>query len=1050
MANYVPYHMHTQLSLLDSCAKYQDYVNKAKECGMKALAFSEHGNIFEYYHKKLAVEAAGMKYIHAVEAYVTEGKEPKERDNYHVWLGAKNYEGFLELNELISKSFNRANVKIVGDEDNYYYNPRITFKELYATSDNIIITSACLGGVLGKAPREIRKQFAEFLAVNKHRCFLEIQHHNVFDQKEYNKMIYRISQHYNIPMIAGTDTHALDARQIKGRDILLKSKGKSYADEEGWDLSFKTYDELVAAYELQNSLPREVYLEAIENTNVLADMIESFTLDTCTKYPHIYDNSLEMFKKKINDAYKHHPYLRQRYTKAEVKKMVNDELAVYEKTKSIDFMLLQIYLREWEKEQGIQCGYGRGSVSGSEIAYMLGVTQMDSKRFDLNFFRFLNPDRVSNSDIDTDYSSKDRDKVKEFLLKDHLALDNIECSEIITFNTIALKGAIKDVCRALGYPLETADEISKNVEQEEEKYRYLYPDIFEYVDILNGTVVSIGSHPSGVLVTDVDLSRQIGMCSISTSDYPVSMLNMKELDALFYVKLDILGLDNLGVINDTCKMVGIERLNPDNVDLNDEAVWKSIRDDTTLVFQWESDAASAYIKKFMSDETLEVAKQVNPNFSYIKWFSFGNGLIRPGCASFRDNVADGEVLTTGFKELDDFLALTMGRITMQEDIMQFLVKFCGYNGAESDSVRRGIAKKKGTEQFIDDIHARFLSYSHEIYGQPEEKLEEIFEPIKQGILDATKYAFSWNHSDAYSVLGYICGYLRYYYPLEFITCALNVFEDKDEKVLAITKYANAHGIKIELPTYEHFGEEYTCDKETNIIYKGLRGIKYMNDTITSELNEVKTASNSLLDVLVNLQNTRIDSRQLDILIKIGFFSGFGTINDLLNKVALFNAWYGRKQIKKEEVKKLGINTDIILLHSIATEKMYKITDSVGLLNDLLLITHTPKTTVCDRIGYQIEFLGYTDIIIPKTDEKNYYVTEINGSWLTLYQLKTGITTKIKSRANVLENNPVQVGDVIKVIEIKEEPRYYKDQNGKWQRDYDNLENILRRYVVLKK
>lgn len=1052
MQNYTPYHMHTQLSLLDSCANYKDYIEAAKACGMKAFAFSEHGNIYEYYHKKLAIEAAGMKYIHAVEAYLTKNEEPKVRDNYHIWLGARNYEGFLELNELISKSFNRTNVHIVGNEVNFYFNPRITFEELCATSDNIIATTACIGGVLGKADKDFQDKFIkEFLIPNKHRCFLEIQHHNVDSQKELNKYLWGLSQQTGLRLIAGTDTHALDKRQVKGRDILMKSKGKKFADEEGWDLTFKTYDQLVEAYELQGCLPKEIYLEAINNTNVMADMVEEYVLDTGIKYPHIYENSLDTFKKKINKAYKTHKYIRERYSKEEVKKMINDELDVYIKTKSIDFMLLQIYLREWEKSKGIQCGYGRGSVSGSEIAYLLGVTQMDSKKFDLNFFRFLNPDRVSNSDIDTDYSGKDRDKVKEFLLKDHLGLDKIECSEIITFNTIALKGAIKDVCRALEYPLEIADEISKNAEQDEEKYRKLYPDVFEYVDILNGTVVSVGSHPSGVLVTDVDLSKQVGMCSISTSNYPVSMLNMKELDTLFYVKLDILGLDNLGVINDTCRMLGIEQMTPDNVDLNDEAVWKSIRDDTTLIFQWESSSAQEYLRRFMSDEIIEIAKNVNPDFSYIKWFSFGNGLIRPGCASFRDNVANGEILTTGFRELDDFLAKTFGRVTMQEDIMQFLVKFCGYNNAESDSVRRGVAKKYGTEKFIPEIHDRFLSYSHEHYGQPIDKLEEIFEPIKQGILDATRYAFSWNHSDAYSVTGYICGYLRYYHPLEFLTCALNIFKDNDEKMLAITKYAKKVGINIQMPTFEHFGTDFTCDEDSNTIFKGISSIKYMNNTVARDLSKIKSAKcGSFIEVLAQLSHTKIDTRQLDILIKINFFNNFGGIYELLGQVELFNKFYERKQIPKEEVKNFGISADIIMKYASQTDKLYKIFDSVGLLNHLVQNTDFMKTTTLDIARFQLQCLGFISAVLPGSDEKYYMVCNQEKNWFTLYQLKTGNTLKIKSRSNIIANNPVKVGDCIKVLEIKPEPRFYKDDNDEWARDFDHMEDILKRYQVLKK
>ena len=190
-------------------------------------------------------------------------------------------------------------------------------------------------------------------------------------------------------------------------------------------------------------------MQAIENTNVMADMVEPFELDRGTKYPHIYSEPEKTFRDKIQTAVENHPYALKHHTKEELQKTIDEEFDVYKATKSIDFMLLQTYLREWEKQNGIQCGYGRGSVSGSMIAYLLGITQMDSMRYGLNFFRFMNPSRVTNADIDTDYSGKDRETIKRFLLKDKMNLPSIRSAEIITFNTIALKGAIRDVCRAL-------------------------------------------------------------------------------------------------------------------------------------------------------------------------------------------------------------------------------------------------------------------------------------------------------------------------------------------------------------------------------------------------------------------------------------------------------------------------------------------------------------------------------------------------------------------------------------------------------------------------
>lgn len=525
---------------VDSVTKYTEYIDRAKECGMTALAFSEHGSMMEWWHKKCAIEDAGMKYVHSVEAYLTETLDEKVRDNMHCVLMARNYDGVLELNRLVSNSFTRT-------DNHFYYVPRVSFDELFSTSDNIIVTTACVGGVFGRGSDEAKNKFLKFLQKNKHRCFLEIGHHKDEKQVNYNRYIYDLSVEYDIPLIAGTDTHCLNEEHEIGRHILQLSKNIVFDGEENWDLKFKTFDELVEAYRIQGSLPEDVYMTAIENTNVLADMIKPFTMDKGTKYPHIYENPEETFKKKIQEAIDKHPYALKNHTREELQARVDEELQVYEKTKSIDFMLMQTYLREWEKQHGIQCGYSRGSVSGSMIAYLLGITQMDSMKYHLNFFRFMNPSRVTNADIDTDYGGVDRDTIKQFLLRDKMGLPGIRSAEIITFNTIALKGAIRDVCRALykeredlNY-IEVANKICKEAELHEEDARKKYPDVFRYVDIVNGTIVSIGTHPSGVLVSDLPINEIIGLCSVSTSDYPVSMINMKELDDLFFVKLDILG-----------------------------------------------------------------------------------------------------------------------------------------------------------------------------------------------------------------------------------------------------------------------------------------------------------------------------------------------------------------------------------------------------------------------------------------------------------------------------------------------------------------------------
>lgn len=546
MSNYVVYHLHTMLSNgvtnIDSVTDYHDYAEYAASLGMKAMAYSEHGSVFEWLKKKETLESLGMKYIHAEEFYITETLEEKVRDNYHCVLIARNYEGAKELNKLSSLAFNR-------EDNHFYYTPRISFEELISTSDNIIICTACLASILASDNVLLKELFITFLTRNKHRCFLEIQHHNVQSQKEYNKALYGLSQSTGIPLITGTDTHALNEEHMRGRSILQKSKNIHFDNEDGWDLTFKTYDELVAAYELQNALPIDVVKEAIDNTNKMADMIEEFEIDRSYKYPHLWDNPEQLLRDKINqgiidkgvDKYPNYQDYLDR---------IEYEMAAYKHNEAIDFLLLMEDVITWCKSQDIPVGYGRGSVNGSVIAWLIGITEMDSIKFGLNFDRFMNIERVSLSDVDTDFPPNRIDEVKQYVFNHH----GLYCSDIVTFNTIADKGAIRDVGRALGIDLETVGEICDSVDNEEayEKSRKKYPELFKYVDIVKGCVVSVGNHPCGMIVAAHTINDEIGLFTTSTDPFPVSQLYMKEVDSLNYVKLDLLKLDTIQLINDTC------------------------------------------------------------------------------------------------------------------------------------------------------------------------------------------------------------------------------------------------------------------------------------------------------------------------------------------------------------------------------------------------------------------------------------------------------------------------------------------------------------------
>jgi DNA polymerase III alpha subunit len=547
------------------------------------------------------------------------------------------------------------------------------------------------------------------------------------------------------------------------------------------------------------------------------------------------------------------------------------------------------------------------------------------------------------SDIDTDFPPNKIEDVKNYIFN----RAGLYCCDIITFNTIADKGAITDIGRALNIPLSEVRTISNSVDYENEyaQMREKYPELFKYVDIVKGVVVSIGSHPCGVVTSPFPVDTEFGLCSTSTDSHPISQIYMKEIDGLNYVKLDLLKLDTIRLISDTCKSIGIPMLTPDNVDVNDDAVWEDMKNDTTCIFQWESSTAAHYLKQLMSDDNMKKFKEIQPNIDRMTLLSIGNSAIRPAGASYRDDLANGVIRTTGSKPLDDFLKPTFGYLVFQCQIIDFLHQYCNFTMGEADVVRRCVeehtwlykpdgtymyimdakkgdeilsynleskrlvyrkieavyknginynmyeivtdarhgirasgdhmiltpcgwltvqelrigdriigvkgfeiitnivdigfrrvydlevqgthtyvaggivvhncfAKKTGTEQAIPVIKNGgylmdkdgnlkknhyidgFVKTMVDKYNMPEEEANKTIVAFLKVIEDASNYLFSLNHSQPYSYEGYVCGWLRHYYPIQFLTCALNINKDNLEKTNAITAFANKHDIHI--------------------------------------------------------------------------------------------------------------------------------------------------------------------------------------------------------------------------------------------------------------
>lgn len=498
---YTVYHLHDDTTnangFADSCSKFTEYIKLAKKQNMKAIAFSNHGSIFDWIKKKQACDKAGIKYIHGVEAYICTDLAQDDRGG-HIGLYAKNWDGVLELNTLVSVSTSKG-VKDDKSDRHLYYHPRLSLEEIMNTSDNIIVTSACLASPLNKWDTPQQRPFFQtlmrWMMKNKHRCFLEIQYHNDSSQALYNNKLYQYSKRTGIPLIAGTDTHSSSAYKAECRKILQKYKESFYGDEDAFDLTWKTYDELVEAFKVQGALPEEVYLNAIENTNRFADMIEEFTLDKAFKYPTLYgDNAREQWLDLINrcfetrrkngelklpskvkqdcDAYfalhsvvpSDETDLRIYTTYQDMDKWANtysDEDVIEQYRSRIDeefdvmcklgmesFMLFMSELITWAKENGIPCGTGRGSVCGSMIAYITRITDVDPMVWNTVFSRFCNADRISLGDIDVDFAGEDRERVYQYII-DRFTPE--KTAYIAAFSTLQDRGCIDVLAGGLGY-----------------------------------------------------------------------------------------------------------------------------------------------------------------------------------------------------------------------------------------------------------------------------------------------------------------------------------------------------------------------------------------------------------------------------------------------------------------------------------------------------------------------------------------------------------------------------------------------------------------------
>ena len=1062
--NYTVYHLHTELSLLDSCTNFKLYVDRAKELNQSAICFTEHGNTYNWVEKKLYCEEHGIKYLHGCEVYLTKallvenenGEMAKVRDNYHTILIAKNYAGLQELNTLIDLST---------QADHMYYKPRISFDEFKNISDNIIKISACLASPLNKLRDESLIQYYDYLEVQPHV--------NSEDQKEYNKWLYEMSLKHKKPLIAGTDTHSINTYKAECRSILQKAKHIEFTNEDEFDLTYKSYDELVDMFRQQNSLPEEVYLEAIENTNVMAASVEDFELDKSFKYPKLYEDEEKVFKQRINKMYQEKLKKGIITNDPRYVRQIREEMRVFKKIGMVGFMLFMSELVCWCWDNGIPIGFCRGSCGGSVIAYITDIIDVDPIVWNTVFSRFCNEHRTEIGDIDIDIAPSQRHLVYEHII-DKFGSDNT--AYILAIGTISDKGTIDEIGRALSekwtkdsveyqaeyqkmceklkntndlygkweieefghrrlheiqqnnnpYSLDNIANIKKEYEADPEATRKKYPDLFYYFDGLVNTAISQSMHPAGIVVAPLTLPDNYG--TFWQDGKRIMSINMEEIHEVSLVKYDLLGLKNVEIIKDCCELAGIPYPRSHTVNWEDDNVWDDIITSPVGIFQFESQFAFDSLKKFKP-------RRVND-------LSLVNAALRPSGTSYRDRLLGGEINKNPSELIDDLLKQNKGFLVFQEDTIAFLQNICGLSGGDADNVRRAIGRKQRDrlEAAMPQILDGYCKMSPKSRDVSEQEAKEFLQIIE----DSSNYQFGFNHSTGYSMIGYTCAMLRYYYPEEFVAAYLNNANNEDD-IRNGTELARIKNIAINPVKFRYSGAKYTVDKKNHALYKGCESIKFLNSEVSDRLYAMKDEQfDSFLDFLKVFPG---NSRMLSILIKLNYFSEFGRTLKLLKLCDLYDM-YGEKKIIKKD--KCNLPVDLVQKYATSeTAKQYRFEPEAmeNLLREFASLIPDGEIPLRTRLESEAEFLGYISYTNSKLKNTGF-VLDVNTKYspkIAIYHLDTGVTITYKLSKTSYQNNPFDKGNIIKFY--SENKQKSKLVDGHWEK-LSETEPWVKNYIIV--
>jgi DNA polymerase-3 subunit alpha len=875
-------HLHTEFSLLDGAISLDKLIEFGKKNAFKALCISDHGNIFGAVKFFQKCQKAGIKPILAIEAYLTEDANIKSVENkyYHLIIIVQNLTGYKNLCKLISFSYQHG----------FYFKPRIDYKILEQHSEGLIVTTACLGGhipqlLMKNDEVQADKMIDWYLRVfGPERFYFEVQPEDQKEQKILNQKLFEWGLKKGVQVVATSDCHYVNEQDREAHEIMLSIQTHSKID----DPNRFTFGECRAFMRTREQM-LEIFKdheEAVWNSGKIADMCD-FNFET----GKLFFPKFDIPPQHTNESYFKHLSQIGFDKLIENERFPLEQKDLYQARLDLEinliitmgfvgyFLVVSDFI-QWSRKNGVPVGPGRGSAAGSLVAWALEITNIDPIRYNLLFERFLNPERVSMPDIDIDFCIEGRERVIQYI-RDRYGHDKV--CQIITFGTMMAKGVIKDVARVLGFPFEDSNaltdlipdtlkiNITDSIEQEPKLKNLIEsnPKVAHMINIalkLEGLTRHASKHAAGIVISPEPIDEILPLYVPSKSTDLVTQFAMTELEALGFLKIDLLGLKNLTLIDKALKLIEKNhniKIDIDKIPLDNPKVFELLcLGKTSGVFQLESDGIKDVLRRLKSEKFEDIIAV--------------NALYRPGplgsgmVDDFIERRHGRQKIEYLFPELEEVLKETYGVIVYQEQVMKIASTIAGYSLGESDLLRRAMGKKKAEEMakqrtiFMEKAESR---------GFNSQKAKQLFDLMEY----FAGYGFNKSHSAAYALIAYQTAYLKANYPAEFMACLITLEASDSDAMVKYLDEAKGMGIEILPPDINQSDICFTVPSSTlpqnKKILFGLQGIKSVGLASLENIliERTKKPFTDIMDFCFRIDLRTCNKRVIENLICAGAF-----------------------------------------------------------------------------------------------------------------------------------------------------------------------------------